>query len=355
MTRVAVHQLLPVFSPRDAIGAAVLGMRSALRGAGFDSEIFAELIGSGLRREARPAAEIEVAVGDGDCVIYHLSIGSPLAAMVRRLRCRRAIYYHNITPAEMYVGINPAVVYWLRRGREDLAALAPLADVCMAPSHYSLGDLGAAGAQTSCLVRLPVDLQRFGAHAPRALSSPPTLLFVGRIAPNKRQDELIRYLATLHALGKTDTQLELVGYASDTDRYMLGLQQFAADLGVSTSINFAGQCTDAALGRAYAEATLFVCASVHEGFCVPVMEAMSFGLPVVARRAGAVPETLDGAGLLLDTDDPIVWACSIRRVLEDASLREVLATASAKRAADLSHERVDRELVRSLAVASVIP
>lgn len=354
MRRAAVHQLLPVFSPRDAIGAAVLGMRRILREAGFDSEIFADLIGSGLRRDARPAGELEAVVRPGDCVVYHLSIGSPLANLMRRLSCRRAIYYHNITPEAFYIGTNPVVAYWLRRGREELATLAPIADVCMAPSQYSLDELDAAGARTSRLVRLPIDLDRFGRRPASSPRTPPTVLFVGRIAPNKRQDELIRYVAALRSLAAADVRLSLVGSHADTDRYALGLERFAAELGVSSCIRITGQLTDRELGEAYADASVFACASVHEGFCVPLVEAMSFGLPVVARSAGAVPETLGGAGLLLDTDDALVWASCIRQVLENRALGAALADRGRQRVAGLTDEPVAAALSQSLADASVV-
>ena len=354
MIRAAVHQLLPVFSPRDAIGGAVLGIRRVLRGAGFDSEIFADLIGSDLRRDARSAGELEAAVRPGDCVVYHLSIGSPLADLVRRLPCRRAIYYHNITPEAFYIGTNPAVAYWLRRGREDLVTLAPIADVCMAPSQYSLDELADAGARTSRRVRLPIDLDRFGPRPASRPSTPPTVLFVGRLAPNKRQDELIRYLAALRSLGAPDVRLSLVGSYADTDRYVLGLERFAEDLGVRTCMRITAQLTDRELGEAYAGASVFACASVHEGFCVPLVEAMSFGLPVVARSAGAVPETLGGAGLLLDTDDPLVWASCIRTVLDGPALRSALAALGRQRVARLTDEPVAAALVRALADASVV-
>lgn len=354
MTRTAVHQLLPVLSPRDAIGAAVLGIRRMLRETGFHSEIFADLIGSDLRRDARPAGELEAAVRPGDCVVYHLSIGSPLADLVRRLPCRRAIYYHNITPEAFYAGTNAAVVYWLRRGREDLGALAPIADVCMAPSRYSLDELDEAGARTSHLVRLPIDLERFDPRSATFPQTPATVLFVGRIAPNKRQDELIRYLAALRSLDVPDVQLRLVGSYADTDRYMLGLQRFAEELGVRSSVRMTGLITDRELGEAYAGASVFACASLHEGFCVPLVEAMSFGLPVVARSAGAVPETLGGAGLLLDTDDPLVWASSIRQVLENPVLRTALADLGRQRVAGLMGEPIAPALAQSLADASVV-
>ena len=354
MIRAAVHQLLPVFSPRDAIGGAVLGIRRMLREAGFDSEIFADLIGFDLRRDARSAGELEAAVRPGDCVVYHLSIGSPLAELVRRLPCRRAIYYHNITPEAFYIGTNPVVAYWLRRGREDLATLAPIADVCMAPSQYSLDELDQAGARTSRLVRLPIELERFGPRPASCPRMPPTVLFVGRIAPNKRQDELIRYLAALRSLGAPDVRLSLVGSFADTDRYLLGLKRFAEDLGVSTWMRITGQLSDRELSEAYAGASVFACASVHEGFCVPLVEAMSFGLPVVARSAGAVPETLGGAGLLLDTDDPVVWASCIRQVLDGPALRAALADLGKQRVAGLMGEPVGATLAQALAAASVV-
>jgi len=333
----AVHQLLPVFSPGDAIGQAVRRMRSAFREAGLASEVFAEEIHQSLLGEARPAAELEARVGPGDVAVYHLSIGARSARLFAALGCRRVIVYHNITPSRYYWTTSPRVSHWLDQGRRDLGRLAPMVELGVGDSAYNAAELIAAGCPATMVIPPPVDLVRLSPRPARP-SHPPRLIFVSRLAPNKRQDQLIRVLAALRATGQPAATLVLPGGWNDAETYAAGLRRLARDLGVDGAVELPGWCSDRELGDLYAGASVAVCASEHEGFGMHLLEAWAFDLPVVAREAAAVPETVGDAGILLDTDDPLVWAAVVDRVVRDQGLRHLLARRGRRRLGDFSDQ-----------------
>jgi glycosyltransferase involved in cell wall biosynthesis len=99
----------------------------------------------------------------------------------------------------------------------------------------------------------------------------------------------------------------------------------------------------------YRSSDVLVCLSEHEGFCIPIVEAMHLRLPVVAYAAAAVPGTMAGAGVLLDDKDPLVVACAVDRVLSDAGLRAELIDAGRSRAEDFSLDKTAKQLVEALA------
>ncbi|HEX3604885.1 MAG TPA: glycosyltransferase [Candidatus Dormibacteraeota bacterium] len=329
-------------------------MRSMLRGLGFRSEIFADLIDRRVAREARPADELARRTGDGSTLLYHLSIGSPLARMVEGFEGPRVLVYHNITPPDFYRGTSPRVVYWLERGERELRRLAPLADLVIGDSTYNLEAPLAAGARRHAVVPPPVDLSRLAPRAARP-ARPPVVLFVGRLAPNKRQEELIRVLAALRATAAPDARLVLAGSADDTGGYLAGLRRLAERLGVADAVDIpARRLSDVELGAHYAAASAFACASDHEGFCIPLLEAMAFSVPVVAHAAGAVPETLGDAGVLVRDRDPLVWAGLLGRVLTDQRLRATLTAAGRRRLEDFSTAATTRRLEAALREIGVV-
>lgn len=339
----AIHQLLPVLSPEDAIGQAVRRMRASFRAQGLVSEIFAEVIDQRLQPEARPAGELETSVTPSDVVLYHLSIGADAARLFERLDCRRVAVYHNITPVAYYRDVSSRVAHWLERGRRDLARLAPLVELGVADSEYNAGELRAAGCADTLVIPPPVDLRRLDPRPARP-GDPPLLLFVSRLAPNKRQEELVRVLAALRATSQPEATLTLPGGWHDTEPYVAGVRRLAEDLGVAGAVRLPGRLPDRELGDLYARASVAVCASEHEGFGMHLLEAWAFGLPVVARAAAAVPETVGDAGILLEDDDPLVWAAVIDRVIRDPALRRLLASRGRRRLADFSDQALSARI-----------
>lgn len=354
MTR-AVHQLLPDFAAGDAIGAITLQTQAMLRSLGFASEIYADVIDERLLAAARPAAQLGDDVSDDDAVIYHLSIGSRLAHVVAGLRVPRVILYHNITPPAYYQATNPRVASRLVAGRAELAMLVPRVELCIGVSAFNTEEMRLLGARRSAVVPPVVDLERLRPRPASAVDGAPLLVFVSRVAPNKRHEDLIRALAALRATAQPDARLVIVGRFTDTEHYVDGLRDLSARLGVESAAEWAGRLDDSAVGDLYARSSVFVCASEHEGFCVPLLEAMAFSLPIVAYAAGAVPDTLGGAGILLRNKDPLVWAGAIDRVLRDASLRSALVAAGRRRLSDFAPTVAREHLSAALSSIGIAP
>jgi len=334
----AVHQLLPVYSVGDAIGGAVLRIQAMLRHLGFLSEIYAELWDERLAG-TRPAQRLLDDAGGDDAV----------------LRSRRGIVYHNITPPAYFRTVNPHVTAQLEQGQDDLIRLAPIADLVIGVSAFNLEDARRFVARRCAVVPPPVHLERLRPRPSRP-AAPPSILFVGRIAPNKRVEELLRMFAALRATAMPDARLVIAGNAEDNEVYLAGLQDFAEQLGVAGAVDLSGRRRDdAEIGGLYASAAVYACASEHEGFCVPLLEAMAFEVPIVAFAAGAVPDTLDAAGILLGNRDPLVWAAAVDRLVRDGALRRRLIAAGRRRLADFSEAAVEQRLAAALRTAAIVP
>ena len=350
----AVHQLLPVFSSGDAIGSAVLRTRGMLRHMGFRSEIFAGLIDDRLRRDGHDAITLPRWLAAGDVLVYHLSIGSPVARLAALTPARMIVVYHNITPTEYYRDTNPTVTYWLERGRRDLQTLAPRAKLVIGDLQFNLDEAMAAGARRGAVVPPPVDLGRLRATPARSSTVAPSLVFAGRLAPNKGHVDLIRALAALRVLTFPSARLTLVGTTEDTAPYAAALRALAERLGVGSAVCMPGRVTDTELHGIYASASVFACASEHEGFCVPLLEAMAFSVPIVAYAAAAVPETLGEAGLLTGSKDPLVWAALLDEAIRSEPTRRTLVDAGLRRLAEFSDPSIAQRLCDALASVGIV-
>jgi glycosyltransferase involved in cell wall biosynthesis len=353
MTR-AVHQLLSDFAFGDAMGGITVQTQQMLRDLGFASEIYADVIDPRLADRCRKATQLENDLGNGDAVIYQMGIGSPVAHLLARLRGPRIIMYHNITPPAYFRDTSPRVAARLVQGREQLAMLVPRVDLCAGVSEFNVEEMRLLGARRTAVVPPVADLQHLQPR-PSTPQQPPLLLVVSRVAPNKRHDDLIRVLAALRGTHQPDARLAIVGRFTDTEDYVDSVRRLADDLGVADAVQWMGRLDDAQVGDVYARAAVFVSASEHEGFSLPLLEAMAFGVPVVAYAAGAVPDTLDGAGVVLRHKDPLVWAAVVDCVIRDSELRGALNAAGRRRLADFTPDNVRQRLAAALASIDVVP
>ncbi len=335
---VGVHQVAAGAAPRDAITHHMLEARAVLRGLGLRSEIFADAdnIHPALLAEVLPATAWDAAAGPADAAILHYSIASPgIFAIAGRAR-RCALHYHNITPAELLWRWAPHIALECSIGRRRLLDLVPRVDLVGACSDYNaaeLRELGFAEPQVLGVMRQQLP------PAPRPPvrgDGPARLLFVGRGVPNKAQHHLVMASAALRDAG-VDHELWLVGAWSAAPAYRDHCRRLAERLGVTEQVRFVGSVDDGELAHRYASADAFVCLSDHEGFCVPLLEAMAAGLPIVACASSALPATLGDAGLLLDEKPPSLVAEAVAETLANPALASRLAGA---RAAQLA--RFDR-------------
>ena len=348
----AIHQFVPVLAPRDAIGGHLLEMRRTFREAGLRSEVYAQAVHPSIRWKARYYKQF--AGDDRAVLLYHTGIGSPVADFVRARGERRAVYHHNVTPASMIAPWDPVAGAALRVGRRQVGELTEGAALAMAASRYSLDEVH--GADATAVVPILFDHEQFDRRLDaRALDrlrrdakhAGSVWLFVGRISPNKAQHDLVSAFA-MHRRELDPTALLRIVGGSAAETYTAALRRHIQSLGLEDAVSITGSVSDGELAAHYAAADVFVCLSDHEGFCVPLVEAMHRGLPVVAYAAAAVPETLGSGGLLLEDKRPLTVAAAVQAVLGDETTRRELIDAGTRRVAELSLPRARAALTGAL-------
>jgi len=345
----AVHQMLPNLSPGDAIGNDVLAIQKVLRSWGARSEIFASHIHERLCGQAQPVENYSRQAGPGDALIFHFSIGHPLADELPGMPGRKILRYHNITPAHFLEGVYPAAAEQSVLGRHQLKRLTAAVELGLGVSAYNCAELVEAGCVAVAEVPILLDLEVLETPPDPAVlarfhDGRPTVLHVGRLVPNKRIEDLIKSHVWL-TRQVPRARLLIVG-GGETNPYALGLRKLALDLGVN-DVQFVGHVSNAALTACYRSASLYLCLSEHEGFCVPLVEAMHFGLPIVARAAAGVPGTLGAGGILLARPDPVRTGELLARILGDDALRRSLGERSRARL-EAFRPAVVRDLLRQV-------
>ncbi|MBN1268757.1 MAG: glycosyltransferase [Kiritimatiellae bacterium] len=351
----AIHQLLAGFSRGDAISNEALVLRKVFRSWGFASEIYSEprRILPELRKEALDVEACRAACRPDDVALLHLSIGSVVNEVFPALPCRKAILYHNITPPEFVQGLQPQLAAHLARGREQLTRLAGTAEVVMADSAFNAQELRGLGYGEVRVLPLVLDLDALRGKSDRALlrrfdDGLVNVLFVGRCVPNKRIEDLLSAFHYFQKFVEPRSRFIHAGSYAGTEQYHALLLTQARELELE-NVELLGSIRQAELNAAYASADLFLCMSEHEGFCIPLIESMVHDVPVMAYAAGAVPETLDGAGILFREKRFDLVAEMMGRLGADAALRSGVVGGQRARLARYEQRDLGRELREHLA------
>jgi glycosyltransferase involved in cell wall biosynthesis len=326
-----VHQLLAALSYGDAISNEALAIQAHLRRLGHASDIFAEGVHPRMAHLARPLWQYpDVSSPDTVC-LFHFSIGSAAGRLAFHAPDRLVAIYHNITPAHFFVGFHPHLAGLCYHGRRELEAFAPRTELALGDSEYNRRELADAGFARTAVLPIVLDLasyERPPSPVVRRLYADgrKNVAFVGRIIPNKRIDDLVRTFALYQRHHEPHSRLLLVGDHRGHERYYDRLRELVASLGTQEVV-FTGHVDHDELLAYYSVADAFLCLSEHEGFCVPLQEAMLFDVPVIAYDAGAVRETLAGGGVLVAHRRLDEIAGLLHAVVADASVRaSVLAT-----------------------------
>ncbi len=336
-----IHHFVPVLHRGDAVGRHTLRLREATRARGFRSEIFVDTVDDDTAAETVPVLSYPEMAQPGDVAVYQFATASAMAPWLAGRSEALVVNYHNVTPPELMAPWDNHLALGQLRAQSDLRLLAPRSALAVADSGYNEAHLAAAGFAMTAVISPSAALQTTGTRdatgeAP-ATGAPPRgthWLAVGRVSPNKALENTIAALAVARSHGSPDAWLQLIGKPA-TDSYVAALHRYVAELGLADAVQFAGHAGDATVEAAYASADVLVVTSEHEGFCVPVVEAMAAGVPVVAFDRGAVPEVLGGAGVLVSDKDPYALAAAIAALLYDAPRRNDVITAGRQRLATL--------------------
>ena len=312
-----IHQLLPNLAYGDAISNHALAIREYLRSCGYKSDIFVRYVDEQVAREAIIFQPKRINPQSG--LIYHHSIGSELTDYAIAHPGAKCLIYHNITPAEFFLPYRPEFAKLLEKGRAELKQLAQYFPLSVGASAYNAAELAASGFHQPGVLPIAVDPQKWDMRADAALmqklqDGKANLLFVGRLAPNKRQEHLLEAFAHYLTMDR-EARLILVGYGEVSDPYYRHLINLIQKLDLSRYVMLTGQVNNDQLLAFYRTAHLLWSMSEHEGFCVPLVEAMWFDIPVLAYKSSAVPETLGEAGLMFTSKDDLVQVAALAKIL----------------------------------------
>ena len=323
---IEVHQVLATLGYGDAIGHEVLGIQRVLRRAGYHSDIFVETADYRLEPLTRDYRELIDCSRPDNLLLHHFSLGSRASRTAYALPDRMALIYHNITPPEYFVGVHRTLARQCFRGRRELRAYRDRCDLALGDSEFNRQDLESLGFPRTDVLPVVPDFSHLD-RAPDWLIARDfdddwtNILFVGRVIANKKIEDLIRFFHAYHTFYNPRSRLLIVGAQGGFERYLASLHALVATLD-ATHVHFIGHVPDAELVAFYDCADLFLCASEHEGFCVPLVEAFYKQVPVLAYAATAVPATMDGAGVLFADKDPVHVATLMDAILSDASLQD---------------------------------
>ena len=298
-----VHQMVASLSYGDAISNEALRIQDLLRSRGYESEIFAESVHSAMKNKGHPLWDYQRISSPDNVLILHFSIGAGVSAFAHQLPDRIMLIYHNITPARWFAPYQPKLARLCYQGRRELAAFTERTELALGVSEFNRQELDAIGFHPTGVLPLMLD--------PAQLAIPPSpvvrgmfdddktnFLFVGRVIPNKKFEDLIKVFYFYQKFVEPRSRLLLVGEYRGFERYFDALSRLVDQLELEDVV-FTGHVDTNDLAAYYQVADIFLSLSEHEGFCAPLLEAFRFGIPVMAFDAGAVPDTMDGAGVLI--------------------------------------------------------
>lgn len=340
-----VHHLLSGAGPLDAVTNQALLWHRLMDGWKTQGEIFADAIDPAIADRVRPARRLSRELRSEDALLLHYSAYGRRTSEALELPNRLLLSYHNITPADYLWDHEPMTAALCAAARRELPRLAQRVDAAAAVSAYNARELEGLGSPPVAVIPNAFDPERLGAgdssgeRGRERGGAGPCLVFVGRLVPHKRHDLLIRALAHLRRHHHPDARLVCIGGAVGHS-YVKALEALARELGVEDALSLPGPVPADRLAPYYRAADAFLCLSAHEGFCIPVLEAMHEGVPVVAHAVGGLPEAAGQAAVLLDRPDPAVAAEAVALVLADEAVRAELVRRGHRQVEAFSVERI---------------
>ena len=344
-----INQWLPAAHRGDAIGDSAWRVRDLLRGMGHDSHIYALTIDDDMREEVRSFDD--GSSRGGDVTVFHYALPSPMTAAFKSLPTRRVLQYHNITPAHFFSPYHPEVFRIAALGRQDLASLVGHVELALGDSEYNRQELERLGFAPTGVLPIALDLARI-ARAPahpvleQLLGDGLTnFLYVGRIVPNKRIEDIVRLAEMYKRYIDVNYRFIFVGRTDGMPRYYATVRALVAELDMLPErFVFAGPVPDWELAAYYRTASVYLSLSEHEGFCVPLLEAMAADVPVFAYDSSAVGDTLGGAGVCWSPKDLEYAAELLGQLAFDPVMRQKVIAGQRKRLEDFSEARLIERL-----------
>ena len=350
-----IHQLVAGMSYGDAISIQAKLIQEILRSWGYTSEIYSvsKHINPRARRECFDFHLHKERSSKDNLTILHFSIASPVNEYFRSIPDRKLLIYHNITPAKYLRIVNDRIAQELEEGRKELRRLANIPELSIADSDYNRRELIEMGFENTHVLPLTIDKTLF-ARPPNPYTTAvynqshiKHFVFVGRFVPNKKFDDIIFTFNYYNKYINSDSRLFLIGSYAGTEMYYDYLRSIVLQLELKTAYLLGHVNFDDLLAY-YRMADIFICMSEHEGFCLPLLEAMHFEIPIIAYKKAAVPETLGDSGILVKKKCFAEIAEMADLLLKDKNLKEKVIRKQNERLKFFSKEKMEERLKRYL-------
>ena len=353
-----INQWVPAAHRGDAVGDSARRVRDLLRARGFDSNLYALSIDDNLRDDVLPFDHVSSHAGDA--TILHFAVPSIMSTKLTQLKSRTIIQYHNITPAYFFAPYDSGIFRIAALGREELKTLVGHVDVALGDSEYNRQELATLGFTSTGVMPIIVDTERItGSPGEPALEETllgdglANILFVGRIVPNKKIEDIIRLAEHYKRYVDTDYRFIFVGRTDAVPRYYDTILALIAEYQMPKDrFIFTGTVTESDLATYYRASSAYISLSEHEGFCVPLVEAMSADLPLLAFGATAIPETLGGAGICFSPKDLEYAAEMLGLLVYDEAVRAKVIAGQQSRVANFGPARTDAVIDDLISVCS---
>jgi len=340
-----IFQLIPTIAYGDAVGNDTVALKKILKKMGYKSNIYAESVVEPLDSKTAYKIDKMPKVEKDDIIIYHLSTGSELNFKFAKFNCRKIAIYHNVTPPEFFEQNDEFIKGINEWGLEGVKFLSDKVDYCLADSELNKQDLIDLNYKCDIdVLPIVVPLEDYKKTPNKVVVKKyndeyTNIIFTGRIAPNKKQEDAIAAFYYYKKFWNDKARLILVGSYKETDLYYMRLKKYVEEIGVEDVI-FTGHIKFDEILAFYKVADAFLCMSEHEGFCVPLVEAMMFQVPIIAYNSTAIPSTLGGSGFMIDDKDPIFVAKCIDKVVSDKILQHNLIKKQNERLEDFRYEHI---------------
>ncbi len=344
-----IFQVLSTIAYGDAVSNDTIAMGEIIKEMGYTTRIYAESIVPPLDKKTAVSIDTLNDVQKDDIIIFHMSTGSRLNYDIARYNCRKIVVYHNITPPGYFRNCDERFAKICEYGLEGAKYLADKVDYCLAVSEYNKQDLINMGYKCDIdVLPIIIPLSDYDKKPDRGVMKEysdgyTNILFTGRVAPNKKHEDLISAFYYYNRLYNKKSRLILAGSYKDNDPYYIRLTEYTKKLGLGESIVFTGHIKFNQILAYYRTADVFLCMSEHEGFCVPLVEAMKFEVPIIAYDKAAVADTMGHKGMIIDDKNPVYVAGCIDRVVNDKALKQQLISWQNERLKSFGYETIAKQ------------
>lgn len=350
MSTSRVIQFTPTLSFGDAVSNDIFAMSAALSENGYENKIVSITASPKVTDKTIPLSSF--IAKKSDVFLYHMSIGSDLTDYIISSDVKhKLMVYHNITPEKYFQGI-PLIQDCCIKGRLQLEKLAEHIELAFCDSDYNKAELDTLNYKNTTVLPIIFDDSDYKNTVPSKKiidlyknDDFINILFVGRIAPNKKQEDVIASFYMYNKYINPKSRLFLVGSYSGMENYKDSLDDYIAHNNIRNVI-FPGHITFPEILAYYKSSDIFLCESEHEGFCVPLLEAMIFDLPIIAYSSSAIPSTLGGSGIMFAEKDPRLVAELINLIAEDNLFRNKIIEKQRQRLADFDINKVKKDFIK---------